>query len=138
MSVTDRVRKAQRIDRWTEILFKALAARVAERWRFVSFRGRGGGESRGVVDLLAIRKDTSRLEHETLRSGDLFDIVLVQMKGGGARMPRLSDLRRLEMVKRRYHAKEVVLFAWKTRKGCTFSKLEHGKWVPSSALEIFG
>ena len=46
-------------NRWTEILFRALATRVAKRWRFVSFRGTGGREWRGVVDVIAIRKDTS-------------------------------------------------------------------------------
>jgi hypothetical protein len=73
-------RKAGNTDRWTEILFRALASRVARRWRFVSFRGKGGGEWRGIVDILAIRKDTSRSTHYLLKSGDLFEIILVQMK----------------------------------------------------------
>jgi hypothetical protein len=76
----------------------------------VSFRGTGGGEWRGIVDVLAIRKDTSHSDHELLKSGDLFDFVLVQMKGGGARMPRPSEIRRLRAVRARYGAKAIVLF----------------------------
>ena len=69
--------KAANTDRWTEILFKALSARAAQRWRFVSFRGLGGGEWRGIVDILAIRKDTTVSKHDLLKSGDLFDFILV-------------------------------------------------------------
>ena len=78
-------KKAGNTDRWTEILFRALTSRVAKRWRFVSFRGRGGGEWRGVVDVLAIRKRTAKSDHDILKSGDLFDVILVQMKGGSVR-----------------------------------------------------
>ena len=94
MSRTNNVpawKKAGNTDRWTEILFQALASRVAKRWRFVSFRGNRGGEWRGIVDVLAIRKDTSHSTHELLKSGDLFDVVLVQMKGGSARMPSATE-----------------------------------------------
>src|SRR5438876_10053614 len=98
----------------------ALAARVARRWRFVSFRGTGGREWRGIVDVLAIRKDTSTSVHELLRSGDLFDIILIQMKGGSARTPNAVEIQRLIAVARRYHAKEIVLFAWKRGEGCHF------------------
>ena len=132
-------KKAGNTDRWTEILFRALAARVAKRWRFVSFRGVGGGEWRGIVDVLAIRKDTSHSNLELLKSGDLFDVVLVQMKGGSARTPNAAEIRRLVAVARRYRAKEIVLFAWKRGEGCDFYKLAHGRsWTPSSAREIFG
>jgi hypothetical protein len=62
--------KAANTDRWTEILFKALSARAAQRWTFVSLRGLGGGEWRGIVDILAIRKDTRVSKHDLLKSGD--------------------------------------------------------------------
>ena len=104
--------KAADTDRWTEILFRALSNRVAKRWRFVSFRGVGGGEWRGIVDVLAIRKDTSHSDHHLLKSGDLFDIVLVQMKGGSAKAPSAGDIARLRAVARRYRAKAIVLFSW--------------------------
>jgi hypothetical protein len=51
--------KAIRKGKWSEILFRALSNRVAKRWRFVSFRGAKGGEWCGVVDIIAIRKDTA-------------------------------------------------------------------------------
>ena len=95
-------KKAGNTDRWTEILFRALTARVAQRRRFVSFRGTGGGEWRGVVDVLATRKDTSRSAHRVLKSGDLFQMVLVQVKGGSARSPSAPDIQRLKAVRRRY------------------------------------
>jgi hypothetical protein len=132
-------KKAGDTDRWTEILFRALTSRVAKRWRFVSFRGIGGREWHGVVDVIAIRKDTSHSSHELLKSGDLFDIVLIQMKGGSARRPSAIEIQRLISVARRYHAKEIVLFAWKRAESCNFYRLNHRKsWTLSSAREIFG
>jgi hypothetical protein len=105
----------------------------------VFFRGATGGEWRGIVDVLAIRKDTSHSSHELLKSGDLFDIVLVQMKGGSARMPSAIEIRRLMAVAKRYRAKEIVLFAWKRAESCDFYKLTRkGTWTVSSAIKIFG
>jgi hypothetical protein len=116
-----------------------LTARIANRWRFVSFRGVSGGEWRGVVDVLAIRKDTSRSDHRVLKSGDLFEVVLVQMKGGLARNPNAADIRRLRAVKRRYGAKAIVLFAWKKAVSSHFYKLGRDvEWTRSSAKNIFG
>ena len=132
-------KKAGNTDRWTEILFRALTAKVAKRWRFVSFRGNGGGEWCGVVDVLAIRKDTSRSNHRVLKSGDLFEMVLVQMKGGSAGSPEAADIHRLRAVKRRYRAEAIVLFAWKRGVSSHFFKLGRGEeWTRSSAKEIFG
>jgi hypothetical protein len=61
--------KAHATGRWAEIIFRALSARIAKRWRFVSFRGAAHGEWRGIVDVLAIRKDTSEPIHRTLKRG---------------------------------------------------------------------
>jgi len=131
--------KAAKTDRWTEILFRALSNRVAKRWRFVSFRGAGGGEWRGIVDVLGIRKDTTKSDHHLLKSGDLFDIVLVQMKGGSSKTPSGVEFRRLRSVAKRYRAKAVILFTWKQGVECHFQKLGRGtEWVPSSAAELFG
>ena len=92
-----------------------------------------------MVDLLAIRKDTAHSDHYLLKSGDLFEIVLVQMKGGSAQRPSAPEIQRLRAVAKRYHAKAIVLFEWKRGDGCAFSKLGHGmEWIPSSASEIFG
>jgi hypothetical protein len=131
--------KAANTDRWTEILFKALSARAAQRWRFVSFRGLGGGEWRGIVDILAIRKDTTVSKHELLKSGDLFDFILVQMKGGGARKPSAAEIARLRAVAKRYKAKEIVLFSWKKERECKFETLgRDDTWKLSNASAIFG
>jgi hypothetical protein len=54
------------------------------RWRFVQFGGVTGSESRGIVDILAIRKN-HRTIRDGLKRGDLLDIVLIQVKGGSAR-----------------------------------------------------
>ena len=112
--------RAANTDRWTEILFRALSARVAKRWRFISFRGVGGGEWRGIVDVLA-------------------ESVLVQMKGGGARDPNASEVIRLRVVARRYKAKAIVLFTWKRGRGCTWRLLNgDGTWRPSNVATVFG
>jgi hypothetical protein len=132
-------RRAANTDRWTEILFRALSARVAKRWRFISFRGLGGGEWRGIVDVLAVRKDTAVSNHALLKSGDLFDFVLVQMKGGSARDPNASEVARLRAVGRRYKAKAIVLFTWKRGQGCTWRLLRgNGMWSPTNATAVFG
>jgi len=132
-------KKAANTDRWTEILFRALSNRVANRWRFVSFRGTGGGEWRGIVDVLGIRKNTSKSDHRAVKAGDLFDIVLVQMKGGSAKTPNAAEIHRLRLVARSYRAKAVILFTWKKDQGCKFQKLGRGtEWVPSNAAELFG
>jgi hypothetical protein len=103
------------------------------------FRGISGGEWRGVVDVLAIRKDTSRSDHRVFRSGDLFEMVLVQMKGGSVRNPSAADIRRLRAVKRRYGAEAIVLFTWKKGVSSHFFKLGRGvEWIRASAREIFG
>jgi hypothetical protein len=131
--------KAANTDRWTEILFKALSARAAHRWRFVSFRGSSGGEWRGIVDILAIRKDSTVSKHKLLKSGDLFEFILVQMKGGSARKPNASEIARLRAVARRYRAKEIVLFSWEKERECKFETLVRGNnWKLSSASGIFG
>lgn len=132
-------KRAGNTDRWTEILFRALASRVAKRWRFVSFRGVGGKEWRGIVDVIAIRKDTSHSTHELLKSGDLLDLIFIQMKGGSARRPNTIEIQRLVAVGKRYRAKGIVLFEWKRGEGCDFYRLtSRGSWTLSSAKEIFG
>lgn len=133
------VAAAQKTDKWTEILCRALTARVVDRWHLVSFRGKNGGEWYGVVDVLAIRKDTSRPANAALRRCDLFEMILVQMKGGSARNPGAGDLQRLRAVKEHYGAKEIVLFRWIKGRESTFSKLSaDNTWKGCSAKAIFG
>jgi hypothetical protein len=131
--------KAHATGRWSEIIFRALSAKVADRWKFVSFRGAGHGEWRGIVDVLAIRKNTAQPRHTALKRGDLFDIILIQMKGGGARSPNASELRRLRQVARHYQAHKVVLFEWRLGVSSHFSVLgPRDRWQLSTGREIFG
>ena len=112
--------KAHVTGRWAEIIFRTLSSRVANRWKFVSFRGVNKSEWRGVVDLIAIRKNTKPPAGNLLKRGDLFDIVLIQIKGGTARGPTENDCRRLREVKRFYRAKDVVQFQWRKGKSSEF------------------
>ena len=115
--------KAHATGRWAEIIFRALSSRVASRWQFVSFRGKGRGEWRGVVDVLAVRKDTSQPTQGGLKRGDRLEVVLMQVKGGSARAPTANDCQRLREVAKIHRAKAVVLFSWKRGKNSTFSQL---------------
>jgi len=131
--------KAHATGRWAETLFRALSNRVADRWKFVSFRGKNKAEWRGVVDLIAIRKRTSQPAGELLKRGDLFDIILIQLKGGSARGPSESDCRRLREVKRLYRDSAVVLFQWRKAESAEFFVLRSNlEWRPSIEREIFG
>jgi hypothetical protein len=66
------------------------------------------------VDLLAIRKN----HHQAIsphQRGDLFEMILIQVKGGSAAWPSVSDIARLRAVQSYYHARDVLLAEW--RKG---------------------
>jgi len=120
-------------------MFRALSRRVAERWQFVSFRGQGKREWRGVVDIVAIRKNTSQPRNAKLKRGDLFDIILVQVKGGTARPPTPEDCLRLREVARYYAARSVVLFEWKKGIAWRFLVLDRRslRWVETPGQVVF-
>ncbi|MEX0803660.1 MAG: hypothetical protein WD688_10145 [Candidatus Binatia bacterium] len=84
---------------------------TARCWQQVGLPGPAGRESAGIVDLIAIRKDHSAVNGNFNR-GDLFEIILIQIKGGGARWPNADDICRLRAVAKRYRARDVVLAAW--------------------------
>ena len=75
----------------------------SRRWQLVGFPGPGGHESAGIVDLLAIRKNHNKPK-SPFKRGDLFEIILIQIKGGGARRPDKKDNRRLNAVAKYYNA----------------------------------
>jgi hypothetical protein len=77
----------------------------------VTFCGKAGGESVGVVDLLAVRKDHGRPIAGTKR-GDALQIILIQVKGGSASMPTTEDGKRLRAVAKRLHARHILLATW--------------------------
>jgi hypothetical protein len=88
----------------------------------VSFSGAHGGESRGVVDLIAIRKDHS-LPRKGLKRGDTFQIILIQVKGGSAAQPTAEDGDRLREVARLHHAHGILLASWKKGAAAKFYTL---------------
>jgi hypothetical protein len=81
------------------------------RWQLVGFPGPGGRESAGIVDLLAIRKNHTKSK-PPFKRGDLFDIILIQIKGGGAKRPDKPEIKRLRDVAKYYNARDVVLAEW--------------------------
>jgi hypothetical protein len=116
---------------------------VSKRWQFVGFAGPNGSESRGIVDLMAIRRDHLTTDNN-FRIGDLFEIVFVQIKGGGAPWPTFDDVKRLLAVRRYYRAKAVVLASWKKGAEPTFYVLKrlsadrNVTWSETAAVTIFG
>jgi hypothetical protein len=91
------------------------------------------------VDLIAIRKNSKQPPGEVLKRGDLFDMVLIQVKGGSARGPTEADCRRLQEVKRIYRAKSVVQFQWRNGKSSRFFVLGRNlKWKLTTGRTVFG
>jgi hypothetical protein len=111
--------------------------RSGARWNVIDFGGKQRAESRGIVDLMAIRKDHRR-DRLGLRRGDAFEIVLTQTKGGSARRPTAQDVARLASVARRHRATAVILAEWKRAETLDLFKLSRSRWVRVTADEIFG
>ncbi|MDO8905964.1 hypothetical protein [Hydrogenophaga sp.] len=106
------------------------------RWQWVDFPGAKGRESAGIVDILAVRKrwEISGLpEDEVLKHLDVFDIMLIQVKGGGARMPSAIDIARMERVADLYNIDKVLLYQWNTNR-----KSETGYRVLDRTTHTFG
>jgi hypothetical protein len=116
--------KAARTGRWAVTMAKVRIRRALARtrWQLVTFCGTAGGESVGVVDLMAIRKDHGKPFPGTKR-GDNFQIILIQVKGGSAPMPTVEDGNRLRAVARRHRARGVLLAAWTKGKAARFFRL---------------
>ena len=114
-------RTASRTARWavtmTEVRIRQVTART--RWQLVTFYGKSGGESVGIVDLMAVRKD-HRKPMAGLSRGDALQIVLIQVKGGTAPMPTVKDWTRLRAVARRHRATGLLLAVWKKGKAARF------------------
>lgn len=132
--------KAHTTGRWAEIIFRALSSKVSKRWRFVSFRGVAKGEWRGCVDVIAIRKDTSLPIDRGLKRGDLFDIILIQIKGGSARGPTHKDCARLCRVADLYGAMAIVQFQWRKGISSMFLELDRDtlQWNKTTGAALFG
>ena len=106
------------------------------RWHLLTFPGPSHGESRGVVDMIAIRKDHSKPYPGTQR-GDTFQIILIQVKGGQAAMPTQDDLMRLRKVAKRHGACGVLLAMWQKGRSAQFFALYGGEWVEVDDLTVY-
>ena len=132
-------KKAQHTARWARTMTKWLVTysrKVGAKWNLVEFGGKARSESRGIVDILAIRKN-HREAPEGLKRGDLFEIVLIQTKGGSAPRPTNDDIERLQKVAKRYHAKAIVLAEWERGKKLALFQLKRKQWKSVSPNEIF-
>ena len=131
--------KAALTARWAVTMVKVRIRRVASRtrWQLVTFYGKAGGESVGVVDLLAIRKDHSQ-PVGGVRRGDAL-IILIQVKGGNAAKPTLEDAARLRIVAKRHCARHVLLATWKKGTAARFSRLRRATageaWIEITNLD---
>lgn len=131
--------KAHRTARWAKIMTKWLITRNRSngaKWHVVNLLGPNKSESRGVVDLLAIRKD-HRIQDAKIKRGDLFEIVLIQVKGGGALFPSEEDVVRLKAAAKYHRAKAVVLSEWKPRKSLRLYLLKRNGWTVIKLQEVF-
>ncbi|MBN1363472.1 MAG: hypothetical protein JW976_01570 [Syntrophaceae bacterium] len=131
--------KAHRTARWAKTMTKWLISKKNEggaKWHVVNFVGSSNSESRGIVDLLAIRKD-HRTNDSKIKRGDLFDVVLIQVKGGSAPFPTTEDIARLKEVSKYHRAKAIVLSEWKPQKRLQLHLLKRNKWIQIKPNEIF-
>lgn len=143
-----RFKVAAYTEKWAVTMTKvrirqAVARAPFPRWHLLTFAGPDGGESRGVVDMIAVRKDHDDPPPGTKR-GDLFQIILIQVKGGYAATPTAEDGKRLRIVARRHGACGVLLATWKKGAAAKFFSLRRtrnssGDWVEVADLKkVFG
>jgi hypothetical protein len=133
-------RKALHTAKWARTMTKWLVTysqRTGAKWQLVEFGGKTKAESRSIVDLIAIRKN-HRKAASGLKRGDLFEIVLIQTKGGSAPMPTAADAARLAKVARHHRASAVVLAVWQRGEKLAPFQLKRARWQPVSPDEIFG
>jgi hypothetical protein len=144
-----RFRLAVYTEKWAVTMTKvcirqAVSASPWPHWHLLTFAGPDGGESRGVVDMIAIRKDHGDPLVGAKR-GDLLQIILIQVKGGHAARPTAQDGKRLRIVARRHGAASVLLATWKKGTAAKFFSLrpkpQNGseEWIEVDDLKaIFG
>jgi len=133
--------KARRTATWARTMTKVIISQnnsQAPFWHVVNFLGPGKCEPRGIVDLLAVRKNQG--EHALpLKRGDCFDMILIQVKGGSAKRPSAEERERLRSVAKIYGAKTILLSEWKKGSKAVLCRLDGDEW--SSAIdpaEVFG
>ncbi|HAP67368.1 MAG TPA: hypothetical protein DCQ99_06160 [Nitrospinae bacterium] len=132
-------RKAKKTGQWAKTMTKwliTLSSKGRKKWQFVSFEGPKGGESRGIVDFIAIRRD-HKYRKNPLKIGDLFEIIIIQAKGGSAPMPSNDDILRLSKVGEYYHAKHIILADWQKGKAPTLYSLVNSSWEKTEPKDVF-
>jgi len=115
----------------------------APRTQFVEFTGPKGGESNGIVDLLAIKKnhDQEKTKNIGCNVNDLLDIIHIQVKGGDSSIPTPDDKRRMKIVSKYYQCRETLLSEWNPAKysEVKFSRLNpQNEWERVDEKTIFG
>lgn len=133
-------KKAHHTAKWARTMTKWLVTysrRTGAKWNLVDFGGKTKAEARGIVDMIAIRKD-HRHDGAALKRGDLFEIVLIQTKGGSAPRPTPDDVARLSRVAKHHRAKAVILAEWRRAEKLELFKLNGTYWQSVSPDEIFG
>lgn len=133
-------KKAHHTAKWARTMTKWLVTytrRKGAKWNLVDFGGKTKSEARGIVDLIAIRKD-HRQDGPGLKRGDLFEIVLIQTKGGSAPRPTLDDLARLKRVARHHRTRTIILAEWRRGEHLELFKLNGSRWHSVSPDEVFG
>jgi len=73
-----------------------------------------------------------------LKRGDLFELVLIQTKGGSAPRPAAHDITRLSGVAKHHRAKAVVLAEWRKGEKLDLFTLQGDQWLPTAARDVFG
>ena len=111
-----------------------MKIKPTRRWQLVGFPGPAGRESTGIVDLLAIRTNHQKPK-APFKRGDLFEIILIQIKGGGAKRSDKNEIKRLRHVARHYRARDVVLAEWVKGNQLKFNWLVNYRADPKKAWE---
>jgi len=144
-ATTEKWRRAQEQARKTATWARTMTAVIIGRnntqapfWHVINFLGPGKCEPRGIVDLLAIRKNQG--DHALpLKRGDLFDMILIQVKGGSAKRPSSEERERLRSVAETYGARMILLSEWKQGSKAVLRRLEHDEWSEAiDPAEVFG
>ena len=131
-------RKAQRTAKWARTMTKWLITKYgkANVRCLVEFGGVTGAESYGIVDILAIRKN-HKAPKDGGNRGDLFDIILVQTKGGSSRRPSDDAVDRMIKVKKHHRARAIVLGEWKKGQDLKLSELVGRRWKETIPADVF-
>ena len=111
--------------------------------QFVEFEGREGGESNGIVDLLAVKRnrDRKKIKNMDCNVNDLLDIIHIQVKGGDSPPPTPDDKRRMKIVSKYYKCRETLLSEWNPARYnvVKFSRLNpQNEWDRVDERTIFG